>query len=84
MKESCPGSREITSPSPEIIKCPFCTSNNEIWTDETEIKCTSCKKLINRAMKTTCLDWCPSAKECIGVEKFERIMNSRAFDPLNI
>jgi len=77
MKESCPGSREITSPSPETISCAFCNSMNEIWTDETEIKCGHCGKTINRAMKTTCLDWCPSAKECIGVEKYERIINSR-------
>ena len=27
-------------------------------------------------MKPTCLEWCPAAKECIGAEKYERLMKT--------
>lgn len=74
MKESCPGSREIRSPFPEEMTCFFCGSSVEIWSDETETKCKSCGKEVSRDMKQTCLQWCPAAKECVGLEKYERIM----------
>ncbi len=77
MKDSCPGSAEIKSPFPEHLVCIFCEHSNEIWSDETEIKCESCEKSIAREMKTTCLDWCPSAKECVGTEKYERLMKNK-------
>jgi hypothetical protein len=28
-------------------------------------------------MKPTCIEWCPAAKECIGVEKYERLTKGR-------
>ncbi len=77
MKESCPGSAEIKSPYPEPIKCYFCGHANEIWSDETETKCKSCNKIISRDMKTTCLEWCPAAKECVGIEKYEKLMKGK-------
>jgi len=74
MKESCPGSKEIRSPYPEEIRCIFCSSVVEIWSDETETKCKSCGREVSRDMKPTCLQWCPAAKECVGLEKYERLM----------
>lgn len=74
MKESCPGSREIRNPYPEEIRCVFCGGSVEIWSDETEAKCKSCGKLVGRHMKDSCLMWCPAAKECVGIEKYEKIM----------
>jgi len=73
LKEGCPGSREIRSPYPEEIKCVFCGSTVEIWSDEVETTCKSCKKTINRDMKASCILWCPAAKECVGAEKYERL-----------
>lgn len=74
MKESCPGSTEIRSPHPEELACVFCGKVNEIWSDESETECKMCGKLIKRDMKETCINWCPAAKECIGIEKYERMM----------
>jgi len=76
-KETCPGSREIKAPYPEDIKCFWCDSVNEIWSDEAEIVCKSCKRTITRYMKPTCIEWCPAAKECIGTEKYERLMKHK-------
>jgi hypothetical protein len=74
MKLSCPGSSEIKSPTPEDIECIFCGFINEIWSDEVEIKCKQCGRMICRNLKNTCIMWCQSAKECIGEEKYNKIM----------
>jgi predicted amidophosphoribosyltransferase len=74
MKESCPGSREIRSPYPEEILCVFCGARVEIWSDETETTCKKCAKTVSRDMKPSCLEWCPAAKECVGIDKYEKIM----------
>jgi len=79
LKESCPGSREIRSPYPEDLKCVFCGRPCEIWSDETETVCKACGKTLTREMRPTCLQWCPAAKECVGAEKYERLM--RGYEP---
>ncbi len=74
MKESCPGSSEIRSPYPEDILCVFCGAKVEIWSDETETTCKKCTKIVSRDMKPSCLEWCPAARECVGLDKYEKIM----------
>lgn len=74
MKESCPGSSEIRTPFPEELVCIFCRTKNEIWSDEPDTICTGCGMIITRDMKPSCLQWCPSARECIGSEKYERLI----------
>jgi hypothetical protein len=76
LKEGCPGSREIKTPYPEEITCFWCDKISEIWSDESEIECKGCKRTITREMRPTCIEWCPAAKECIGAEKYERLMKS--------
>jgi hypothetical protein len=76
IKESCPGSREIRNPYPDEIICAYCFTANEIWSDETEMTCKKCEKTITREMKPSCIEWCPAAKECVGAEKYERLMKA--------
>ncbi len=76
-KEGCPGSAEIKSPFPEEITCMFCGSKVEIWSDETDAVCGNCGKVVTREMRPTCIDWCPAAKECIGAEKYDRLMKKK-------
>jgi len=78
LKEGCPGSAEIRNPYPEELKCVFCGQTNEIWSDEPEMNCKGCGKLIDRKMKPSCVEWCPAAKECVGLEKYERLMRARS------
>jgi hypothetical protein len=78
LKDQCPGSREIRNPYPEEITCFWCERVSEIWSDEVEIVCKGCGKTISREMKPTCIEWCPAARECIGQEKYERLMKNRA------
>ncbi len=76
LKESCPGSKEIRNPYPEEITCFWCGELNEIWSDETEMDCTKCGREITRNMKPSCIEWCPAARECIGAERYEKLMKA--------
>jgi DNA-directed RNA polymerase subunit RPC12/RpoP len=77
LKEGCPGSSEIRNPRPEEIECIWCSAKNEIWSDEPDMNCKGCGKQISRDMATTCIQWCPAAKECVGAEKYERLMRAQ-------
>ncbi len=76
IKEGCPGSKEIRNPYPSEIKCFWCDTSNEIWSDETETACKGCGKTISRDMGVTCLQWCPAARECVGAEKYDRLIKA--------
>ncbi|GAB4390478.1 MAG: hypothetical protein Kow0025_22800 [Thermodesulfovibrionales bacterium] len=80
LKEGCPGSREIRNPYPEDIRCVYCGTVGEIWSDEPDVVCKGCGKTIDREMKPSCIEWCPAAKDCIGAEKYERLMKARSRD----
>lgn len=75
-KNGCPGSAEIRSPYPEELRCVFCDRVNEIWSDEPETKCKGCGRTISRDMKESCIMWCPAAKECVGAEKYGRLIKA--------
>lgn len=77
LKNSCPGSEEIKSPSPEDITCLNCGKPVEIWTDETEAKCKFCGEINTRDREPSCIDWCAFAKECVGEEKYKRLKSTK-------
>ena len=67
MFSECPGTKNFKRPEPDYINCPHCLEELEIWSDEFQAKCPKCKKIVIRNQeKQTCLDWCKSAKECVG------------------
>lgn len=76
----CPGSQKFSQPQPEIIKCPFCAKELEIWTDEAKAKCPSCKKTVTRKIDQSCLDWCKYARECVGDEVYNKYMKNKKND----
>jgi hypothetical protein len=74
MKDSCPGSAEIRSPFPGEIVCDFCGRKNEIWSDEPDMICVNCGMTITRDIAPSCIEWCAAAKECVGPDKYERLI----------
>lgn len=68
----CPGqdNRDIKA---EILKCPSCGWEVEIFADEVKIDCPKCKNLVCRDRLPSCIDWCKFAKECIGEEKWRQL-----------
>lgn len=77
MRFKCPGSQDFSQPKPEIIKCPFCSAEAEIWTDEIKTKCPKCKKIITREQGQICLEWCKYAKSCAGEETYKKWLRNK-------
>lgn len=73
----CPGSKEFKHPQPEMIKCPFCGGEVEIWTDEFHAVCEKCGNSVGREKGQSCLDWCKYAKECVGEDVYNRYMDNK-------
>ncbi len=72
MDIKCPGT-ELRSLKVEIIKCPNCGYEIEIFSDEMKAKCPKCKTVVFRENIPSCVSWCKYAKECIGEEKWRQI-----------
>lgn len=77
MYKKCPGADSFMKPHPEFIKCPYCKKEIEMWTDDTEIKCEHCGKIVRRSGLLSCVDWCKYAKECIGEEKYKEYQKKK-------
>lgn len=73
----CPGSSKFKQPEPEIIKCPSCSTEIEIWTDEIQVTCPQCKNVVMREAGASCLDWCKYAKECVGDNTYNKYMQNK-------
>lgn len=78
MISECPGAKSFRQPEPEIIKCPDCSTEIEIWTDEIQATCPKCKKIVIREGGVSCLDWCRYAKECVGDQAYSKYMQNKA------
>ncbi|NOX97375.1 MAG: HD domain-containing protein [Nitrospirae bacterium] len=74
----CPGAQGLKQPQPEVVKCPSCSEEIEIWTDELQATCPNCKKIVTREAGASCLDWCSYAKECLGAEGYNKYMQNKA------
>ncbi len=73
----CPGAVTLREVRPEDIVCPQCGSEVEIWSDEPVAQCRQCGSWVRRERGASCIDWCPAAKECVGLAKYERLMKNR-------
>jgi hypothetical protein len=74
----CPGAKFIRQPKPEIVTCPDCGAEVEIWSDEFSTRCSSCGRVIVQEGMMSCIEWCAMAKECVGESAFESFSKSRA------
>ena len=76
MNNKCPGQdpRHIKS---ELIKCPDCGYELEIFSDEVKLSCPRCKNLVCRARLPSCVDWCKFARQCIGEERWRALKGGK-------
>ena len=65
MIDKCPG-QDKRNLKIELIVCPKCGYQAEIFSDEMKIKCPKCRSLVLRKKLPSCADWCKSAAECLG------------------
>jgi DNA-directed RNA polymerase subunit RPC12/RpoP len=73
-ENSCPGAKKFIQPSPEEFCCRKCGTKVEIWSDEMTVKCPKCGGKVSRVKEATCLDHCPSAEQCLGVMKYNKLL----------
>ncbi|MFA5096354.1 MAG: phosphohydrolase [Candidatus Omnitrophota bacterium] len=72
MSDKCPGN-DGRNVRVEAIKCPACGYSAEIFSDEVRVRCPGCKGLICRVRLPACVDWCKSARRCVGEEKWRQL-----------
>ncbi|MBN2533852.1 MAG: hypothetical protein JXB88_13235 [Spirochaetales bacterium] len=68
MKEKCPGSNRIISS--ELITCPYCNTEVELFSDEIQRLCPGCRKIIFHEALPGCISWCSHAKECMDISRW--------------
>ena len=80
MDGKCPGtdSRFIDA---ESVKCGKCGYEVEIFSDEIRSACPKCGSEVARARIPSCVDWCKSARECVGDERWAQILKRRKTSP---
>jgi len=74
----CPGARFLRQPKPQIIPCPSCGEEVEIWSDEIRGFCRNCGRTVLKDAAASCLDWCEHARECVGAGTYDTYMKNRA------
>lgn len=69
MTMKCPGQdmRNLTS---AMYICPNCGSNVEMFSDELRVRCPRCRAFVNKEAVPSCIEWCPSARQCLGEERW--------------
>lgn len=68
----CPG-QDFRKLRVELHKCPKCGNEVEIFSDESRVKCHKCGEMVYRQKAPSCIDWCASARECLGEERWRQL-----------
>jgi DNA-directed RNA polymerase subunit RPC12/RpoP len=72
MYGKCPG-QDMRNLKAELYRCPNCGAEVEMFSDETRIKCKKCGKIVYKSESASCVNWCASARECLGEERWQRL-----------
>jgi len=68
----CPG-QDSRNLRVELHKCPNCGHEVEIFSDEIKVRCSRCGENVFRERTPSCIDWCASARQCLGEERWRRL-----------
>ena len=72
MYNKCPG-QDIRDLRVSVHKCPNCGAEVEIFSDEMRVKCHKCGQYVHREKVPSCIEWCSSARECLGEERWKQL-----------
>ena len=76
MASKCPG-QDFRKLRVSLYKCPDCGAGVEIFSDEVKMKCQKCGKMVYRERMPSCLDWCASARQCLGEERWKALSEDK-------
>jgi DNA-directed RNA polymerase subunit RPC12/RpoP len=72
MRQRCPG-QDFRNLQAQFYKCLACGTEVEIFSNETRVKCHQCGKMVYKDKLPSCIDWCASARECMGEERWKQL-----------
>ncbi len=72
MYSRCPG-QDDRNLRVELYKCPNCGAEVEIFSDEMKVKCQQCGEPVYKEQIPSCIDWCASARQCLGEERWKEL-----------
>ncbi len=72
MYSRCPG-QDTRNLRVELYKCPSCGAEVEIFSDEVKVKCQKCGETIYKEKMPSCIEWCASARQCLGEERWKEL-----------
>ena len=72
MNTRCPG-QDMRNLRSALYKCPNCGNEVEMFSDELRIRCRKCRQFVYKDNTPSCIDWCPSAKQCLGEERWNAL-----------
>ena len=72
MISKCPG-QDGRDLKVELLECPDCRVQVEIFSDEIKVECPKCKSLICRVRLPSCVDCCKKALECVGDKMWSQL-----------
>ena len=70
MNIKCPG-QDMRNLKVSLLKCPECGGEVEIFSDELRAKCQKCGTQVHKDKTPSCVDWCASARQCLGEERWK-------------
>ena len=76
MLDRCPGSANLRTPTLAIKKCPRCGEEVEVFSTDVKVTCGKCGFVVYNDL-LSCVQWCRYAKECVGEETYQRLMEKR-------
>ena len=68
----CPG-QDMRKLRVSLHKCPECGASVEIFSDEMRVKCQKCGQYVYKEKTPSCIDWCASARQCLGEERWQQL-----------
>ena len=72
MTTRCPG-QDMRNLRVELYKCPNCSAEVEIFSDEQKAKCPKCGQKVYRDRVPSCIEWCAMARQCLGEERWKQL-----------
>ena len=73
MPAKCPG-QDTRWRTVDEYTCCNCGTKAEIWSSELKVRCSQCGNWKYKEEVPSCINWCKSARECLGEERWERLM----------
>jgi len=72
MISKCPG-QNFGNLRASLHKCPKCGHEVEMFSDELRIRCKKCGTMVYKEKVPSCIDWCASARQCLGEERWKAL-----------